>query len=201
MECMSVAHFTRLARPRPRFPCRKGAVVSLLPCLAEILKRERVPYLMLRHPPVFTAPELSAIAHIPGHRSAKVVICIADGHPLQAVVPAHYSVDLEALRALVRAVSLRLANEEEIARLYPEFEVGAMPPFGMMHGHPVFVDRCFVGEPEMVFNAGTHTDSLCMHYGDFAEIVRPVVGSFGTPPPSRRRRVLRYRVRHRVEEA
>jgi prolyl-tRNA editing enzyme YbaK/EbsC (Cys-tRNA(Pro) deacylase) len=25
------------------------------------------------------------------------------------------------------------------------FEVGAMPPFGMMHGHPVFVERCFVG--------------------------------------------------------
>ena len=171
--------------------------MSLLPCLAEILKRERVPYLMLRHPPVFTAPELSAIAHIPGHRSAKVVICIADGNPLQAVVPAHYSVDLEALRALVRAVSLRLANEEEIARLYPEFEVGAMPPFGMMHGHPVFVDRCFVGEPEMVFNAGTHTDSLCMHYGDFAEIVRPIVGSFGTPPRAQRVRVLKYRPRHK----
>ena len=175
--------------------------MALLACLAEVLKRERVPYLTLRHPPAFTAPELSAVAHIPGRQSAKVVICIADGKPLQAVVPAHYSVDLEALKQIVRAVSLRLAREDEIARLYPEFEVGAMPPFGMMYGHPVFVERCFVGEPEMVFNAGTHTDSLCMHYGDFAEIVRPIVGAFGTPPASRRRRVLRYRVRHRVKEA
>lgn len=170
----------------------------MLACLVEVLKRERVPYLTLRHPPAFTAPELSAVAHIPGRRLAKVVICIADGRPLQAVVPAHYSVDLDALRHLARATSVRLAHEDEIAALYPEFEVGAMPPFGMMHGHPVFVERCFVGEPEMVFNAGTHTDSLCMHYGDFAEIVRPVVGSFGTPPRARRVRVLRYRVR-RVE--
>ena len=169
--------------------------MALLPCLADILKRERVPYLTLRHPPAFTAPELSAIAHIPGRRSAKVVICIADGRPVQAVVPAHHSVDLEALRQLARAVSLRLANEDEIARLYPEFEVGAMPPFGMMHGHPVFVERCFVGEPEMVFNAGTHTDSLCMHYGDFVDIVRPIVGSFGVPPSARRMRVPKYRVR------
>ena len=175
--------------------------MALLACLAEVLKRERVPYLTLRHPPAFTAPELSAVAHIPGRQSAKVVICIADGKPLQAVVPAHYSVDLDALKQIVSAVSLRLAREDEIAGLYPEFEVGAMPPFGMMYGHPVFVERCFVGEPEMVFNAGTHTDSLCMHYGDFAEIVRPIVGSFGTPPASRRRRVLRYRVRHRVKEA
>jgi Ala-tRNA(Pro) deacylase len=169
--------------------------VALLACLAEVLKRTRVPYVTLRHPPAFTAPELSAVAHIPGRRSAKVVICIADGRPVQAVVPAHHSVDLEALRTLAQAASLRLAREVEIAALYPEFEIGAMPPFGMMHGHPVFVERCFVGEPEMVFNAGTHTDSLCMHYSDFAEIVRPIVGSFGVPPLARRMRVPRSRVR------
>ena len=27
-----------------------------------------------------------------------------------------------------------------------------------------------------------HTDSLCMHYGDFADIVHPTVGTFGVPP-------------------
>jgi Ala-tRNA(Pro) deacylase len=145
-----------------------------------------VPYLTLRHPPAFTAPELCAVAHIPGRRSAKVVICIADTLPVQAVLPAHYSVDLEALRTLVGCESLRLAREPEIAALYPEFEVGAMPPFGMMHGHRVFVERCLVGEPEMVFNAGTHTDSLCMHYGDFADIVHPTVGTFGVAPGKRR---------------
>ena len=62
-----------------------------------------------------------------------------------------------------------------------------MPPFGMMHGHRVFVERAFVGEPSMVFNAGTHTDSLCMHYNDFAEMVRPIVGTFGLNPSRRRR--------------
>ena len=160
--------------------------MALLACVAEVLKRERVPYLTLRHPPAFTAPELCAIAHIPGRRSAKVVICIADSEPVQAVLPAHYLVDLHALKALVGCESLRLAQEHEIAALYPEFEVGAMPPFGMMRGHRVFVERCFVGEPELVFNAGTHTDSLCMHYGDFADIVHPIVGTFGVAPGRRR---------------
>jgi hypothetical protein len=46
----------------------------------------------------------------------------------------------------------------------------------------VFVERCFVGEPEMVFNAGTHTDSLCMHYGDFKDIAKPTAGVFGLAP-------------------
>ena len=134
-----------------------------------------------------------------------MVICIADDRPVQAVLPAHYSVDFEALRQLAGAASLRLARETEIAALYPEFEVGAMPPFGM-HGHRVFVERCFVGEPEMVFNAGTHTDSLCMHYGDFADVARPAVGTFGIPSrssPNARvpQRHSRYGVQIETEES
>jgi Ala-tRNA(Pro) deacylase len=159
--------------------------VALLACVVEVLKRERVPYVTLRHLPAYTAPELSAVAHIPGRRSAKVVICVADDRPVEAVLPAHYSVDFEALRQLAGAASLRLAREDEIVALYPEFEVGAMPPFGM-HGHRVFVERCFVGEPEMVFNAGTHTDSLCMHYADFADVAKPTVGAFGVAPVRQR---------------
>ena len=96
----------------------------------------------------------------------------------QAVLPAHYKVDLEQLRALAGVTTLRLATEEELARLFPDLEVGAMPPFGAVWGHRVFVERCLVGEPEMVFNAGTHTDAIRMHYWDFAELSKPCVGNF-----------------------
>lgn len=161
--------------------------MALLACLAEVLKRERMPYVTFRHPPAYTALEQAAVSHVPGRCSAKVVICFADEQPVQAVVPAHYLVDLERLRVMAGASTIRLAHEDEIARLYPEFEVGAMPPFGMMYGHRVFVEQCFVGEPEMVFSAGTHTDCICMHYFDFAEMVKPVVGSFGLRPGRPRR--------------
>jgi len=67
--------------------------------------------------------------------------------------------------------------------LYAECEVGAMPPFGAAYGHRVFVDRCLVGEPEMVFSAGTHTDAIRMHYGDFADVIRPVVASIVASMP------------------
>lgn len=156
--------------------------MALLACLAEVLKRERMPYLTFRHPPAYTALEQAAASHVRGQSSAKVVICFADDEPVQAVVPAHYLVDLERLRVLAGAAAIRLAREDEMAALYPEFEVGAMPPFGMMHGHRVFVEECFRGDPEMVFSAGTHTDSLCMHYNDFVDLVKPVVGAFGLRP-------------------
>jgi len=156
--------------------------MALLACVAEALKRERMPYVVFRHPPAFTAQETAAVSHTPGHCAVKVVICFADGQPVQALVPAHYLVDLERLRRLAGAEALRLATEAEIAALYPDFEVGAVPPFGTVYGHRVFLEQCFIGEPEMVFNAGTHTESICMHYADLAEMVRPVVGVFGVQP-------------------
>lgn len=156
--------------------------MALLTCLSDVLKRERMPYLVFRHPPAYTAQETAAVSHVRGRSAVKVVICMADAQPVQALVPAHYLVDLERLRLLAGADALRLASEAEIAALYPDFEVGAVPPFGTLYGHRVFVEQCFVGEPEMVFNAGTHTESLCMHYADLAELVKPTVGAFGVRP-------------------
>jgi len=161
--------------------------MALLACLVEVLKRERMPYLTLHHQPAYTALEQAAVSHVPARCSAKVVIFFADDQPIQAVVPAHHLVDLDRLRVLAGAATLRLAREDEIARLYPEFEVGAAPPFGMMHGHRVFLEQWFVGEPEMVFNAGTHTDCLCMHCADLAEMVKPVVGAFSMPRSAAKR--------------
>lgn len=150
--------------------------------LADVLKRERLPYTVFRHPPAYTALEQAQVSHIRGRCAAKVVICMADDKPIQAVVPAHYRVDLDRLRQLAGAFAIRLALEEEIAAIYPEFEVGAAPPLGTIYGHPVFAEECFVGEPEMVFDAGTHTVSVCMHFSDFAELVKPVIAPIGIRP-------------------
>jgi Ala-tRNA(Pro) deacylase len=150
--------------------------------LADVLKRERLPYTVFRHPPAYTALEQAQVSHIRGRCAAKVVICMADDAPIQAIVPAHYRVDLERLRQLAGAFTIRLALEDEIAAIYPDFEVGAAPPLGTMYGHRVFVEECFVGEPEMVFNAGSHTVSVCMHFSDFAEMVKPVIAPIGIRP-------------------
>jgi Ala-tRNA(Pro) deacylase len=146
--------------------------------IVELLKRERMPYTWFRHQPAYTAQEVAAVSHVHGRCWAKVVVWVADDQVIQAVLPAHYVVDLDLFRDLTGAATLRLALEKELAALYPDMEVGAMPPFGAVYGHRVFVEQCLVGEPEMVFRAGTHTDAIRMHYGDFAEIAKPTVGKF-----------------------
>jgi Ala-tRNA(Pro) deacylase len=156
------------------------------------LKQARVPYTTFRHAPAFTAQEEAAASHVPGRCWAKIVVCMADDRPILAVLPAHMMVDLDALRALADAGTIRLAGEPEFVGFYPDCEPGAMPPFGDLYLQRVFVERALVGESEMVFNAGTHVDAIRMHYGDFADLARPIVGSFGLPSAAYafRRRVI-----------
>ena len=155
--------------------------MAIAASIRDFLKRERVPYTIFAHRPAYTAQHEAQVAHIQGRHWAKAVVCFADSEPILAVVPANLMVDMERLCALARAETVRLATEAEMTGMYPECELGAMPPFGPMYKQRVFVDRSFVGDPEMVFNGGTHTDAVCMHYGDFADIVKPTVGSFARP--------------------
>jgi Ala-tRNA(Pro) deacylase len=147
----------------------------------EFLRRGNVAYSVFQHSPAFTAQEEAAITHVPGRNWAKAVVCFADGEPIQAVVPADFEVDLERLAELARAHDVRLADEAELRWLYPDCEVGAMPPFGSLYKQTVFVDATLSRDKEIVFNAGTHTDGICMRYSEFAALVRPTVGRFAEP--------------------
>jgi Ala-tRNA(Pro) deacylase len=59
-----------------------------------------------------------------------------------------------------------------------------MPPLGPLYGQRVFLDKSLAQDPEIVFNAGTHTDAIRMGLDDFVKLVNPVIGEFGIKPGS-----------------
>lgn len=148
----------------------------------EFLRQAHVPYTVVPHRPAFTAQEEAAAMHVPGRNWAKVVICLVDGEPIEAVLPATLNVNPDRLLELAGGREIRLAEEEGLQRLFPGCEAGAMPPFGPLYGQAVFVDVALASEPEIVFNAGTHTEAIAMRWTDFAKSVRPIVGKFAEPP-------------------
>jgi Ala-tRNA(Pro) deacylase len=147
----------------------------------EFLRRAHVPYTIVPHKQAFTAQEEAQATHVPGRDWAKVVVCFVDGEPIEAVLPAPFTVDLERLVELAGGTDIRLAREDELGELYPDCEPGAMPPFGPLYGQRVFVDVALASEPEIAFNAGTHTEAIEMRWSDFARSVRPIVGRFAVP--------------------
>ena len=151
----------------------------------QFLNEARVPYTVVPHTPAYTAQGEAAALHVPGRDWAKVVICFVDGEPIQAVLPAPLAVNLNSLLDLAGGSEIRLAQEDELRRLFPECEPGAMPPFGPLYGQPVFVDVALAAEPELAFNAGTHTEAIRMRWADFAASIRPIVGKFAERPLDR----------------
>ena len=147
----------------------------------EFLREAEVPYTVVPHRPAFTAQEEAAATHVPGRDWAKVVICFVDDEPIEAVLPAPLTVNLARLLDLAGGRQIRLAEEHELRRLFPDCEPGAMPPFGPLYGQSVFVDVTLAAEPEIVFNAGTHTEAIAMRWADFARSVGPIVGKFAEP--------------------
>lgn len=144
----------------------------------QFLTNSGQPYEIFHHPRAFTAQEEAAVAHVPGRQWAKTVVCLLDDAPAFVVLAADRIVDLERLREFAGAGSARLAVEREFAWLYPDCEIGAMPPLGPLYRQRVYVDRQLTRSPEIVFNAGTHVDGVRMTYAAFAEMVRPLVGDF-----------------------
>ena len=61
---------------------------------------------------------------------------------------------------------MELASENEFAELFPECEVGAMPPFGNLYDMPGYVADPLADDAEIAFNAGNHSELIRIAYQD-----------------------------------
>ena len=147
--------------------------------LRQFLDAEGVKYVLIIHSRAYTAQEIAAKMHIHGWELAKTTILKVDGKFMMAVMPAPIQVDMSAFREAAGAKAVALAAEEEFKQLFPECELGAMPPFGNLYGLPVYVDDRLVADPSIVFNAGTHTEAIRMDFADFKRLVNPKIAHFG----------------------
>ena len=147
--------------------------------LKGLFDQHRIQYQTAPHREVFTAQEVAQASHVPGRHLAKVLLVREGGGGyLMVVLPAACRVDLTALKTVAARRKLSLASEEEMGRLFPDCEIGAMPPFGNLYGLPVFIDACFPRAQEFVFQAGNHHEVVRMRYEDYEGLVKPVVGEF-----------------------
>ena len=56
-----------------------------------------------------------------------------------------------------------------------------MPPFGNLYNVPVIADRSLTEDLKIVFNAGTHRETMTVAYQDFARLVSPKMVEFAVP--------------------
>ncbi|MFZ4801493.1 MAG: aminoacyl-tRNA deacylase [Chlorobium sp.] len=143
--------------------------------LRQFLDSHGVRYFVLSHSPAYTAQEIAASAHVPGKELAKTVVVTIAGKMAMVVLPASRKLDFNRLRAFAGTQEVELASEREFVDLFPECEIGAMPPFGNLYGMEVYVSEELEDDDDIAFNAGAHTELLRLSYDSFKGLVHPKV--------------------------
>jgi Ala-tRNA(Pro) deacylase len=149
--------------------------MSIAKRVKEHLEQNQVPYTHCTHRLAYTAQEVAAAQHVPGREMAKTIVLKADTGFVMVVLPATMKINIKALRDELPFSHLELATEREFASLFPDSELGAMAPFGNLYSLPVYVDKSLAEDEEIVFNAGTHVDTIRIKYRNFAELTRPTI--------------------------
>ena len=128
------------------------------------------------HTRAATARGAADSERIPAHELAKTVVYFGSSGFGIVVLPADKMANLAKVERLVGLSHIRLATEKELEGLFPNCEVGAMPPFGENFDMPVLVDAGIVDE-FIAFTLGTHRDIVRLSFTDFQRLARPKIAA------------------------
>lgn len=146
--------------------------MSIANKLYHYLKTKGSDYTLRGHPHSASSMETAESAQIPGDALAKGVVLQDANGPLLVVVPSDYHVELDTLNALLER-QLEFATETDLARLFPDCEVGAVPPIGAAYGVATVWDPqgCLAGQDYVYFEAGDHATLVRVSAAHFRELL------------------------------
>jgi Ala-tRNA(Pro) deacylase len=126
------------------------------------LADQRLEYSVIEHPVTYTAAaEARAAAVDPAKAAKTLMLCDDDGYVI-AVIPASETLSLWLLRRVASRPELRLAAEQELARDFPAFEVGAFPPFRALLTDEAYIDFRVLMPHRVLCNGGDHRHSVVL---------------------------------------
>jgi Ala-tRNA(Pro) deacylase len=152
-------------------------MVTCLEQLQRWLREQHIPFSIQHHRQAFTLPEVAVEVHEPAEHVAKVVIAQVDDRLVMLVVPTPEHVDFKRVAKLLHAQSAVAAQEDEFQSRFPDCESGAMPPFGNRYDMPTYIDEALTRTSTLVFQAGTHRDTLKLATEDYLRLAKPVRAS------------------------
>ncbi len=147
----------------------------------DYLNQQQAKYEMVRHKPAYTAEQLSRVEGLPAPQVAKTVVVEADGRFYLCVLPADRKIDFVELQKHLHVQQVRLADEDQMALLFLDAEVGAEVPFGHLYNLPTLLDQSLLKDEEISFLAGQHDVSIHMKMEDYLRLAEPTILKFSYP--------------------
>jgi Ala-tRNA(Pro) deacylase len=163
-------HVRRRALPSA-LPAPELDLAAASAALVALLRDVAVEFELLPHRRTTTAAnEARALGVLPQTVAKTLIAMTLAGDYVRAIVPAPSRLDLTKLARVVGTETITLLTEPELASTYPEFEVGAVPPFGGRVGDLVVVDQRIAECDHLVLDAGVHDTSLRLRTDDLVRL-------------------------------
>lgn len=143
--------------------------------LKDYLTKNKINYFSISHPVAYATREISHLSHITEHALAKTVVVNAGNKKVLVILPCDESLNFETLKKSLHVNDVSLVDENQFAKLFPDCELGAMPPFGNLYDLDVYVEKDLTHNKDIAFNAGSHTELIKMRYRDFETLVHPKI--------------------------
>lgn len=138
----------------------------------DYLRQQEVKFRTLAHPISGSSMESAEKAHVTGDALAKGIVVKDEKDYLLVVLPADYHVDLTLLEQLLKQ-RVQMAVEDELSRLFPDCEPGAVPPLGQVYGiRTIWDPGSSLGRQDKVyFEAGDHRHLVQVSGQQFHELM------------------------------
>jgi Ala-tRNA(Pro) deacylase len=145
--------------PPQGLAAREVAAMSLV---TEHLEQHGAAFEVLAHRQAYTSIEEARALGVDADEVLKTLAVRTGPGYVLVVIPAVRRLDLRLVREAVGDHHARLATEDELGRDFPDYQLGALPPLGVLVGANLYVDPEVLGNDTVVFAAGTQTESVKM---------------------------------------
>jgi Ala-tRNA(Pro) deacylase len=187
---MSLEELTQMERRMRRLqmeasPMPLSATHQPAEALVKALKREHVSYELVPHRHTETALAEAKALDVHPDQVAKTLILRTPFGYVRVVLRAVDRLDLEKARFALDTADVELASELDLVGAYPEFELGAVPPVGGAYDR-VLVDQRVFDHAFVVFEAGTHDESIRLRTTELLSVAEAEVADLAQDSHDRR---------------
>ena len=126
-------------------------------------------YEILSHSHTTTSHDSACAAHVPEEQVAKSVLLGDEWGYVMAILPASRRVVFDSLQTQLGR-TLHLASEKELAEVFFDCELGAVPSLGDAYGIPTLIDDALLEASDIYLEAGDHEALVRLRGTDFAAL-------------------------------
>ena len=153
--------------------------------VTRLLEEAGIDFDVLEHAHTERAADEAAALGIGPEEVAKTLVLVAPEENVRAVLAASERIDLHKVAAVLglSGKQVHLASEDDLARSYPDFELGAVPPLGGREDR-VIVDERLAGRDSVVLEAGAHDRSVRLKAADLVRLSQAQVADICREEPT-----------------